>query len=306
MPSILEEYWLGVLDRLQAEVDILARLVQHSGEMGRENEAALQRVLERLIPRKYGIGTGLLIDAKGGYSKQVDIVIHDQEMHPSFFSQTTGLLYPHEVVYGVVEVKTTLRSSDIADIRANCRSIRELYLEPETIYAPRSGTEEWGIVKYPATYPCIAALAYDTNMTPRTIVRHFEKAAEIERPDLLCVLNAGLLGGKSVEAPGSSEFPGGLVVLQPTDSDGNRLMKGFYGQLKDRPKAVPVLGRTYPLVARTRDAAVVEPARALLLFLSELMEMLNGRLLSPTPFARRYLGEQFYWLDPVVTTAPSE
>ena len=46
--STIQEYWAGVLQRLEAEVSIFARLVLHHGERGRGNEAALGRVLEPL------------------------------------------------------------------------------------------------------------------------------------------------------------------------------------------------------------------------------------------------------------------
>jgi hypothetical protein len=304
VPSILESYWLGVLDRLQAEVDILSRLVDHAGEMGRENEVALQRILERLLPRKYGIGTGLLIDSKGGYSKQMDIVIHDQDMHPAFFSQTTTLLYPHEVVYGVIEVKTNLRKRDIDDIKRKCRSIRELYLQQETIIAPNSGEGHWTVVKRTSAYPKVSAVAYSTDMTPKTVVQHFVDAEEIERPDLLCILTAGLLGGIATAAPGVERFPAGLVVLQPTDADGNRLPLAVFDSSEQGLSESMYNRRMYPVVSRGGDRALVEPARALLLFLTSLLEVLADRQLSPSPLARRYLSEHFNWLEP--TQSPGQ
>src|SRR5438132_165434 len=116
MMSIIEEYWAGVVARLQAEVDVFARLVNHSGEMGREHEVALQRLLEGFLPTQYGLGTGQLIDAQDGYSQQTDIVIFDQHTHPRVLSQTTPLLFPVETVYACIEVKALMRTQDIDDM----------------------------------------------------------------------------------------------------------------------------------------------------------------------------------------------
>lgn len=43
--GIIDEYWAGTLQRLQAEVANFNRLIAHQGERGRENEQALSRVL---------------------------------------------------------------------------------------------------------------------------------------------------------------------------------------------------------------------------------------------------------------------
>lgn len=39
---IVEQYWTGVLQRLDAEVAVFSKLVTHEGERGRENEAAIE------------------------------------------------------------------------------------------------------------------------------------------------------------------------------------------------------------------------------------------------------------------------
>lgn len=104
MPNVVEQYWTGVLDRLRAEVDVLGTLIDHAGERGRENEIALSRILERFLPSRYGLGTGLLVDAEGGYSRQADLVIYDKDQ-PALLGQTTPLLFPVETVYACIEVK---------------------------------------------------------------------------------------------------------------------------------------------------------------------------------------------------------
>lgn len=63
--SIVETYWSGVSRRLQEEVDTFNRLIGHAGEQGRENEQSLVSLMERLLPRSLGVGTGVVIDADG-------------------------------------------------------------------------------------------------------------------------------------------------------------------------------------------------------------------------------------------------
>ncbi|MGH3686103.1 MAG: DUF6602 domain-containing protein [Pseudonocardiaceae bacterium] len=112
---LVEEYWDGVLRRLQAEVDIFARLVRHQGERGRENELAFVRLLEGLVPKRYGLGSGMLIDSGDRFAKQTDIVVFDQSNGPTILAQTTQLLFPVEQVRVCVEIKTTLTKEEIKD-----------------------------------------------------------------------------------------------------------------------------------------------------------------------------------------------
>ena len=123
---VVEEYWAGVVRRLQAEVDVFARLVQHHGEQGRENEAALARILEAFVPRRLGVGTGMVIDRFDRYARQADIVLFEQVDEPAVLAQTTQLIYPVESVRASIEVKTRLRSDDIRDCLRKRASLQEL------------------------------------------------------------------------------------------------------------------------------------------------------------------------------------
>jgi hypothetical protein len=82
--SVVQEYWGGVRQRLQAEVDIFSRLIRHYGEQGRENEVALSRLLGALVPQRLGLGTGMLIDSKDNYSRQIDLIVYDRAASRQF------------------------------------------------------------------------------------------------------------------------------------------------------------------------------------------------------------------------------
>ena len=290
--SVVDEYWEGVVDRLHAEVSVLNRLIDHPGEKGRENEQVLQRVLERLLPRCYGLGTGLLIDAKGGYSSQMDIVIYDQQYHPTLLGQTTPLLHPHETVYAGIEVKTTLRSGDIDDIRKVCKSVRRLHLEPEAIAVTGTDGGDFSVDQQLIEHPLVVAVAYDADMTPETIERRFEAGGWDEQPDLLLVLNQGIVAGRLLGAPdyGPREFAVRLLLVQRRDDAGNRIL----GQCVTPPpghsgSTVSYLGRSYPVVTLKGIKVAAEPARALLYFLTRLTAALAEHQISQRPLLLRYL-----------------
>ena len=219
--AIVEQYWAGVLQRLEAEVNVFAQLVAHEGEKGRENEAVMARILEALVPQRYGIGSGLLIDTHNKYSNQTDIVVYDQSDEPSVLAQTTQLLFPMESVLACIEVKTTLRDSDVKDCIKKAKNMRTK-LTPARLQG--DGT----------THPLFVVLAYRSGQRPENIAKKFLTAAEAERPDLVCVVEQGLLlgAGASIRNGSTAPMDGGVALLRengsPVRGEKTRGMKYVY------------------------------------------------------------------------------
>ncbi|HYT42334.1 MAG TPA: DUF6602 domain-containing protein, partial [Methylomirabilota bacterium] len=106
--NIIEQYYRGISQQLHAEVNFINTLFRHQGLKGEGNEQVLRELLMKFIPKKYGVGTGVVIDRLGQQSKQCDIVIYDAFQYPSLLSLTSVHLFPVDIVYATIEVKTTL------------------------------------------------------------------------------------------------------------------------------------------------------------------------------------------------------
>ena len=72
--NLLTMYYDGVTLRLQAEIDFLNRLISHAGEKGRANENALINLIVKFLPKRYNVGSGIIIDKEGNRSKQIDVI----------------------------------------------------------------------------------------------------------------------------------------------------------------------------------------------------------------------------------------
>jgi hypothetical protein len=83
----------------------------HHGERGGIRERRVAAFLRSILPRRYGIGTGHIIDSKGKTSGQVDIVIYDALNGVHFPIDEYYSLFPCESVYAAIEVKSTLTAS---------------------------------------------------------------------------------------------------------------------------------------------------------------------------------------------------
>ncbi len=137
--NILQTYYLGVLKRLRAEVDLLNQIIPHAVTKGSENEESLKNVIKNFIPHKYSIGSGIVIDSFGNKSKQIDLIVYDSHIYPNLFSQSSTTLFPVETVIACIEVKTLLNGTNLKEeVFENTKSIRQLkhYVDQITINKP--------------------------------------------------------------------------------------------------------------------------------------------------------------------------
>jgi hypothetical protein len=282
--AVVEEYWTGVVQRLQAEVDVFAKLIKHNATQGQENEAALSRVLRSFIPRRLGIGSGMVIDRFDNYARQADVLLFEQSNEPTILAQTTQLLHPVESVRASIEVKTRLSTKDIADCLVKRKSLFDL--KPA--------------VKNPdgSTHPLFVMLAYDSIVAPASIAKRFNDASDDERPDLYCILEPGIIGGRRGVIPGSSDdYMTGIALLREKDDSGRRV--GAPVVVGDDVVDDSVLedGHPYPVVPHNQTRCLGEPARALLLFVEALSRMLAEQQNSPLPILSYYLDKNATMLE---------
>lgn len=113
------------------------RLVRHFEEarqattpslVGTAIEAPVRKELEQILPRGIAVGSGCIIDSYGSSSKQQDVVLYERDICPVFSVNDTpeSTYYPCEGVIGVVEVKSSIGSTDLQDSFKKIESVRRL------------------------------------------------------------------------------------------------------------------------------------------------------------------------------------
>ena len=92
-----------------------ARLFIGTTDTGNVTEHAVREFLVSLLPAKYSVGVGEVINAEGikpdrtDQSQQKDVVIYDQYLNTILgWDSSNTSLFPVESVYGVLEVKTSI------------------------------------------------------------------------------------------------------------------------------------------------------------------------------------------------------
>jgi hypothetical protein len=99
-------------------------LIGHAGEKGYANEQLLTNLLIKFLPKRCSIGSGIIIDSKGNRSRQVDIIVYDSYFHPELFAQGVTVLFPLDLVYMVIEVKTVLNKKTMTEAIDNITSVK--------------------------------------------------------------------------------------------------------------------------------------------------------------------------------------
>lgn len=126
-PFDLREAFLLRQEQLLATLGVGRTVAWHAGTMGDDSELNWRGMLESLLPRRYGVSKAFVVDADGGKSEQLDIVIHDRHFSPLLFDIGEAVFIPAESVYAVFEVKQVLDRVNLIYASRKVASVRRLH-----------------------------------------------------------------------------------------------------------------------------------------------------------------------------------
>lgn len=289
--SILAKYYNGIVMQVSAELEHINSILEHQGEKGSQNEQLMIRLLRKFLPKRFSIGSGIVIDSDGTQSKQCDIIIYDNVYHPDIFGLRSSVIFPVETVYATIEVKTTLRRGDIKTAIENIESVKKLkYIEGVIPYIESPGkpvamnfktqktSSPWGIV-----------FGYKTDISQATTLKNnflefLEPVSKEHHFDLGFILEKGFVIGYQDFWPHRSFYSGfyGAVGKGENGVEGvARIEREDLKELhpNDRNKILQVDGKHY----------IVNPARAFVNFLIDLLELLHIKKIYPNPLLKEYV-----------------
>ena len=98
------------------------------GQVGSAREVPVKDKLMQLLPRGVGVGSGFVIDSFGNTSRQMDVVLYENEICPAFAinNDPGSTYYPCEGVIAVGEVKSSLGSVELEDVFRKIESAKKL------------------------------------------------------------------------------------------------------------------------------------------------------------------------------------
>ena len=213
-----------VAKKLKIDFEGITKQIQHNGVKGSAREDLLKDYLKKLLPEKYSISSGIIIDNNQKQSKQQDFIIHDAFNCPSFFKTESNSILPIESVYATIEVKSTLDYSTLEQSVKNVESVRNLIKLPNRNILRN---------QYDNVYPLGFVFAYTSTCSLEQIQKKlFELNKNINgrhQISIICILDKGLIF--NVQKNNVTEvtlIPSSNTLLGRSDSGLESTLYSFY------------------------------------------------------------------------------
>ena len=123
----LNSLFQSTQQRMVAELTGIRGAVDHGGILGDETELAWLDFLARVLPNRYRVANGFVVDADGWRSDQTDVIVFDRQYSPPLFMAGNVQYIPAEAVYAVFEVKQRIDNRNLrlaCDKAASVRLLR--------------------------------------------------------------------------------------------------------------------------------------------------------------------------------------
>lgn len=189
MPVNLRDLFIHLQTQLASRLQSNRAILEHGPAKGTATEEGWRRMLEDYLPRRYRVSKGFVIDAAGGLSGEIDLVVHDRQYSPFLLNQDHAFYIPAESVYAVFEVKQELSAKTVDDAVAKAASVRRLRRTSVPI------THAGGTYLPRPPFPVLAGLlCLDSRWTPplgEALANRLGECPEEGRLDLLCALGHG-------------------------------------------------------------------------------------------------------------------
>ena len=210
--------------KLKIDFEGITKQIEHNGVKGSAREDLLKDYLKKLLPEKYSITSGIIIDNNQNQSKQQDFIIHDAFNCPSFFKTESNSILPIESVYATIEIKSTLDYSTLEQSVKNIESVRNLNkLHNRNIISNR----------YNDVYPLGFVFAYSSNYSLEQIQKRLsELNKDIDaryQISIVCILDKGLIFNVNKEnITDFTMIPTDNTILGRSDSNIENTLYSFY------------------------------------------------------------------------------
>jgi hypothetical protein len=186
LPILLAE----LHDDIEQRLSTARKSFGHAPTKGDASESVWLELLQTYLPRRYEAASAHVVDSKGTFSDQIDVVIFDRQYSPFIFSFQGQRIIPAESVYGVFETKQTLNAELVRYAREKCASVRKLHRTSLPI--PHAG----GTYEAKTPMPILGGvLTFESDWTP-PLGEPLQKALSvgdgISRLDLGCVAAHGM------------------------------------------------------------------------------------------------------------------
>lgn len=119
---------LSVLhEDIQQRLQNVRKTLGHPVTKGDASERVWLELLKKYLPHRYQAETAHIVDSKGNFSEQIDVVVFDRQYTPFIFHYEGKMVIPAEGVYAVFESKQSINAEQIKYAQSKVASVRQLH-----------------------------------------------------------------------------------------------------------------------------------------------------------------------------------
>ena len=113
-------------DQVVRDLETARQSIGHPGLKGDASEAVWNDLFNKYLPKRYESRKAVIVDSKGSFSDQMDVVIHDRQYSPFVWSFNGIDILPSESIYAIFEAKQSANSTMIGYAADKIASVRKL------------------------------------------------------------------------------------------------------------------------------------------------------------------------------------
>ncbi|MGB6053968.1 MAG: DUF6602 domain-containing protein [Burkholderiaceae bacterium] len=99
----------------------------HPGTKGDASEGVWLELLQTYLPQRYQAIKAHVVDSRGNFSQQMDVVVFDRQYSPFIFNYQGEVIVPAESVYAVFEAKQSANLAQVKYAQEKVASVRKLH-----------------------------------------------------------------------------------------------------------------------------------------------------------------------------------
>lgn len=123
----LAQLLAGLHDDIQQKLETSRKSFGHPDTKGEASERVWLELLTTYLPHRYQVATAHVVDSRGTFSEQIDVVVFDRQYSPFIFQYQGQTIIPAESVYAVFEAKQAINAEHIHYAQQKIASVRRLH-----------------------------------------------------------------------------------------------------------------------------------------------------------------------------------
>lgn len=123
LPRLME----GLHARVALDLRVAREAIGHAPARGEASQNVWINLFESYLPERYASRSATIVDSRGEFSDQIDVVIYDRQYSPLLFNFDGQTVVPAEAVYAVFESKQELQGHFVRYAQEKAATVRRLY-----------------------------------------------------------------------------------------------------------------------------------------------------------------------------------